>query len=371
MRDELLGVIRKRGLGLYSKPLLSTSTKSKDDFRLFMTRDARGVHAKLLRFLSAEFSFLSTIYLWNAFSLTRDNKKILSRQEFFKGLGKVPNNSFLKELRKGRSFWKPKYGVVVVTEDEGTYVKLSKLGCPVQILFNENDLLSLESYDLVQVVDCDNFKGVLERLPQTVFLSSIDEAYLERFLELLSSWRDNLEVLKSNEVNSQINALVHKLSPLMPLLNDEVFEKLSLQGVNERIDEINEGISQALKGLNVSGSTLFSMMSQGRMPPEVSQIITSQIKISKLPPHILVEGIPVKLDEGEFELLVRKQDAQEFTGVAERIRKFSELLQEVPQILEELSEELLLFDFISGVSKYLSKASSYPTISESSLVIAS
>ena len=49
-----------------------------------------------------------------------------------------------------------------MTEDEGTFVKLNELGCGVQLLVNENDVQDLERYDVVQVVDCDDFSLMLE-----------------------------------------------------------------------------------------------------------------------------------------------------------------------------------------------------------------
>ncbi|MEK6918767.1 MAG: hypothetical protein AABW73_01885 [Nanoarchaeota archaeon] len=334
---------------------------------LFITKDAKLVHQRTIRAVSEKFVLPSTDDLWHAFPLTDDPKEILRRQEFFHlSLSKdVNNNSFLKSLKKPKSWWKPKYGVVVATEDEKTYLNLTKADCPAQLLLTDNDLMSLESYDLVQVVDCDNFSSSLERLPQSVFLSSSDDAYLERYLELLSSWSANIDVINSSGIiNERILNIVSKLSPALQLLKSDVVKKISLNDVDSALERINEGISMRLELMNLSGASVFSMLSQGKIPKEVLDIIESEISNSGIPTHLLKVSIPVRLDDSEFERFVKSQDSDEFTSIAEKVKLHSELLRAIPSLLSQLSQELLLFDFFSGIKQMIRNNDHHPSISE-------
>lgn len=366
MLKELKKIIIDNSITPFSKGdgvLIKPSGKN-----ILVTKDAKLVGQKTLRTLSKNFCLPFTELLWNAFPLTDREEEVLLRQKFFSNsLNKdISDNSPLKLLKKPRSFWKPKYGVLVVTEDEKTYLSLSKANCPAQLLLTDNDLVGLDNYDLVQVVDCDNFTGVLERLPQSVFLNSLDDAYLERYLELLSSWSDNIKIINdSGIVNEHASSIISKLSPALELLKSDAYKKLSLDEVNSSIDEINEGISESLKVMNLSGGAVFSMLSSGKIPKEIEDVINGEVSKSRIPPHLLKLSIPVSLDEAEFDRFAKNQDSEEFTSIAQRVKSQSHLLRSIPSLLDELSAELLLFDFFSGIKKFFSNDDYFPQISDS------
>jgi len=79
---------------------------------------------------------------------------------------------------------------------------------------------------------------------------------------------------------------------------------------------------------------------------------------------LFVRKIPVSIDDEELERLIKIQSAKEHTGVAEKIKKNSNLLRKVPEKLQELSDLILLFDFVSGLSKYVVKTHSFPEESD-------
>ncbi len=364
MIKELISVIRDNNLNTFDN---STPVKS-NGLNLFLTKDAKAIHQKVLRHVSSNFVFPSTSELWSAFPLTNNLDIIKRRQDFFSGFKNNNfDNSFLKSLKKPKNWWKPKYGILVVTEDEKTYLSLTKANCPAPLLLTDNDLVSLESYDLVQVVDCDNFISVLERLPQTVFLNSLDDAYLERYLEILSGWSENINILKNSPINDNVKSIISQFDPLIPLLSNESFKKLTLDEVEKKLEEINEGISSKLSNMNLSGSSVFGMLSGGKMPESVISIIDSEISSSGIPSHLLKAGIPVRLDDLEFEKFVKSQDANEFTSIAEKVKKNSQILRKVPALLGELSSELLLFDFFSGINKFVSSNDHHVIISNDHL----
>jgi DNA mismatch repair protein MutS2 len=361
MHKELISFIRQNNLTPFGNGEVTSKPSGKS---LFITKDAKAVHSRVLRNISSNFSIKSTDSLWDAFPLTDEEVEVARRQEFFKSIhqSRQANNDFLKSIVSPRPSWKPKYGIVVVTEDEKTYLTLSKAGVPVQLLLTENDLMSLENYDLIQVVDCDNFMTHLERLPQTVFLSASDDAYLERYLEILSGWSKNLDILTSNPSSERIAIIVSQLTPLLALLGDKSRQKLTLDNVQSKIDSINENISSRLSGMSLTGTSVFSMLAGGKMPKDVLDIIEAEIVASGIPSQIVRASIPVTIDEGEFERYARYADADEFTSVAQEIKKNSANLRKVPNLLSELCEELLLFDFASGVRKYLRDDDSLPQI---------
>jgi hypothetical protein len=187
MEKELINFASENNLSPFNKT--KTPLKSPSD-SIFKTKDAKSIHTKVLSEISKNFIFADTSNFFLKFPFTDKSDQITSRQNFFSSLQKNQNNEFLKSLALSRSKWKPPYGIVVVTEDDKTFTFLQKMNCPVKILLNETDVTELENADIVQVIDCENFSRALEQLPQTVFLKKVEEAYLERFVELLSQWSD-------------------------------------------------------------------------------------------------------------------------------------------------------------------------------------
>ena len=181
MKEELLKFVLENDLSPFSigKSLIKPNGDS-----IYKTRDAKAVHAKILNKVSSGFVFSETSNLWNCFGFTDDFLEIKRRQEFFKSLV-FGGSDFLDGIDNPRASWRPRYDVVAVTEDESTFVALNKLGCGVQLLVSENDVMDLERYDIVQVVDCSDFKILLERLPQSVFVDSVEDVYLERYLAVI------------------------------------------------------------------------------------------------------------------------------------------------------------------------------------------
>lgn len=346
MEKEILNFIKENRLSPFDKE----KAQIKLDESIFKTRDAKNVHNRLLSIISKNFVFKESSNLWGCFPFTDSLPEIKKRQDFFRGLEKK-ENGFLKELKLPKGCWKPKYGIVVVTEDDKTLMKLKELNIPVQFLISENDASDLESYDIVQVIDCENFTPILERLPQSVFLDSVDEVYLERYVEMLSSWKYNLEILAKNDSNEKISKIVTELTPLLKLTNNKPVENLTREQVEGKLEAINEEISLQIKQLSISGETLFSMLSNNKMPDELKRVIDRAIKNSEIPESIFISAIPVQIDEHELENLLKKQSAEEFTSLAETIKRHSDELTKIPEKLQRLSDELIYFDFISGLSQ--------------------
>lgn len=360
MRRELLEFVSENGLSPFSS---GKSLVKKESQGIYRTRDARRVHGLVLNKLSSGFVFSETSNIWNCFGTDVKRDEILRRQKFFSGL-KSKSNNFLKNLGRPRSTWKPKYDVVVVTEDESTFVKLNELGCGVVLISSQNDVSDLERYDVVQVVDCDEYRGVLERLPQSVFLNSADDAYLERFLEELSGWRENFAILNGTDVSLELRECLDSLIESFVLLENKEGKIISEGEVEEALEEINEWIAEEIREMKISGEDLIKMLGEGKMPAEILQIVQRAVRESGIPEHIFNLGVPVSVDYKELEAQIKLASATEFTDVSERIKRSASTLKAIPGILRRLEAEILVEDFVLGIAKYFDVNMRFPEAGE-------
>lgn len=354
-----MNFVLENGLSCFnpSKSLVKSSPS------IYRTRDAKAIHNKVLSKLSSGFCFPESVNLWNFFSFSLDVSDILTRQEFFKGLVKK-DKSFLAKLSKPRQSWNPQYEIIAVTEDESTFIQLKDLACPVQLIVSESDVLDLENYDVVQVIDCDNYGSVIERLPQSVFIDSVENIYLERYLEQLSCWRDNFEILFNSVVSEEIKEVLFNLKSSFDLIDSKARKVLNVEEAERVLEGINEKISLRVRDMTISGDSLLKMLGEGKMPSDLLEIIEGNIAGSGLPQSIFNIKIPVEIDYSELEGQIKKQSANEFSSLAEEVKRRAEDLKKIPFLLEKLSALLLVEDFCLGVSEWIDDKGNFPTPSE-------
>jgi hypothetical protein len=359
MKEELVRFVLENGLSPFSegKSYLKGEAES-----IFKTRDAKSVHNKVISRISSGFWFHETANLWSWFEFTTEVSAILKRQEFFRGLLRQ-DTSFLGNLSKPRQSWKPRYGIIAVTEDESTFVKLRELGCASQLLVSEDDVSELERYDIVQVVDCEEFRILLERLPQSVFVNSIDEVYLERYLELLSGWRENFNILRKSAVSAEIRQVLEDLEPMFNLLDNKEGKIITEEEVEKTLEGINEQIGEEIKKMTISGDALMKMLSEGKMPQPILEVVRGSIERSGLSENIFNLQVPVTIDYEELEDQIKRQSSSEFTDLAERVKRNAGELKKIPGVLRRLSALLVVEDFVGGVSKFIEAGSVYPSYS--------
>ncbi|NPE26670.1 hypothetical protein HNV12_01545 [Methanococcoides sp. SA1] len=359
MRKELREFVLENGLSVFGE----SGFVKKDKNKLFGTRDASAIYRKVLSKLSS-FVFDDSGKVWSYFGMDVSGDEILERQEFFKKIsgGDLVSGEVLKRLERPRKSWTPKYDVVVVTESEESFVRLNKLNCGVVLISNQNDVADLERYDVVQVVDCDDYVSVLERLPQSVFLDSTEDVYLERFLEELSSWRENFAILNGADVSRELRDCLDELIEPFALLENKEGRILSEGEVERALEDINEEVSEKIKGKMISGEVIMKMLGEGKMSEDILEIVQTAIENTGLPEHIFNIGIPVSIDYKELEEQIRLQSVNEFSDVAERIKRNAEKLKGIPEILRKLEAEILIEDFCSGVLKYLDEDMKFPDV---------
>lgn len=359
MKEEILNFIRECNLSPFNttKTQIGFSSNS-----IYKTRDAKSVHNKVLTKIASKFIFSDTSNILQFFSFTENINEIKKRQEFFFQIrsGGKKDNFFLKQLNSPRSFWKPKYDVIVVTENHETFNKLKEMGCPVQLIISETDVSMLESRDIVQVIDSDEYGIALESLPQSIFLDSIDEVYVERHLEKFSGWVENLKILKQNLLSKHLQEMVEDLIPLIELTGEKESSILTFEKAEEAVEKINEAVNSRLKELTITGDSLVAILSKGIIPNSLNQVINEQIKASGLPFEVVLPGIPVKLDLEELNKTIQKQSSSEFSSMAEGIKAYAHKLKKIPDKLRNLSDTLIFFDFISGISQFISEEMNFP-----------
>ena len=366
MKQEILKFIENNNLS----PFNQTKTQIKSNNSIYKTTDAKRVHNKTLQTISQNFIFPDTANLLQLFSFTNSPQEILSRQKFFKEIlsNKELNNNFLNSIKKPKSWWKPRYDVVVVTEDADTFTKLKEKNCPVQMITSEQDAVLLESREIVQVLNCPEFEIALESLPQAIFLKSIDEAYLERHLETFSGYIKIIEELKQNNLTQELKEITEQLAPLIELTNDGESNSIDPDKITSKIIEANEIIQEKIKELNIQGFQLIEILSKGKLPEEIKKVIHETIEELEIPKNILEISIPLKLDEEELENLIQKQNSNEFSELAEEIKEHSNELKQIPKKLKDLHNQLLLLDFIAGINKFVKEDYNFPQTSEELLI---
>jgi DNA mismatch repair protein MutS2 len=364
IEKELTNLINENNLSPFSFSKTSITNKSQSPYK---TRDSKSIHTKVLNKIASNFIFPETSNFLTTFSFTENPEEIIKRQEFFKQIPKNLTNQFLKALRKPRPTWKPNYGIVATTDNEETFNKLKGINIPVKYLLNEDDVLELENYDIVQAVDIEQFTLALEQLPQSVLIDSVDNVYLERYLQILSGWKDNFEILKQIPEQSIIN-IIQNFNDLFNLISLEKSEKITREIVETKLEIINQEISDEVKEKNISGTELLQMLSDNKIPEALQEIINRAIKKSNLPVQFLDEKIPVKINENELEEFLKLQDANENTDFSKQLKRNSETLKKVPELLDEIETKLLLYDFYAGISKFIKEQMQYPSPSEEFLI---
>jgi len=352
MEKEMINFILENELSIFNRSK-SELTVKKESEGIFKTKDAKSIHTKTIGKIAEGFVFSDTRNLIDFFNITADLNEVHRRQEFFKLVEKNLDNGFLNLIKMPEKKWKPKYGVVVVTEDEKTLIELKKIDVPVKFISTSDDVESLENYDLVQVIECEESRMALERLPQSVFVRNISEVYLERYLEILSGWKNNLNLLEANKTNAEISGIITKLKEMLKLIDEKETNKINRDEVEGKLEEMNENIADKMKTLSISGQAMFDMMSKGILSKEIIDLIDKEIESSGIDEGVFEKKLPLTIDEKELNKLLKEQDSNEFVDFAENLRRNSSKLREVPKKIKELEVSLLLLDFYSGISKFI------------------
>ena len=334
MKSEIVDFVNENRLSPFNSP--KTLVK-RDGFSIYKTGDAKKIHRQVLQVLSRRFVFEETNNLWNFFRFTNEIDEILKRQEFFKGVLNL-DRDYLNELTHPRKTWSPDYNIVVVTEDEATFVELQKLSCPVQLIVSENDVVDLDKYDVVQVIDCETYGNVISRLPQSVPINSVEDVYLERYLEILSSWKDNFGVLDEKS-SGRLKEIVNDLKELFLLIDTKKNKIITVEEVEKILEDINEKINGKLKELTISGESLVKILAEGKIPEDFEKIIQNALEMTDLPGNVFSFKIPVEIDYSELDKYIHLKSATEFTNLSEKIKSYAEKLKMVPEYLRELEVE--------------------------------
>ncbi len=348
MKKEMIDFIKEFELSPFNNYKTSLKTQNSNFLK---TKDARAVFTKLMSKISREFVFPDTSGILNLFSsFEEDLNKVFEKQLFFKSLN-TKDNSRLLELKRPKKTWSPDYGVIVATEEEDVFVRLREKDCPVKFIVNENDISELKDADIVQVISCDNFSLILERLPQTVFINDEDEVYLERYLEMLSGWKDNLDVLKQLDLGERGNQIILEIGKILEIVDNKKTE-LKRENIERSLEQANLNLESQIRNMSISGDLLMSILKKEAIPENLKKAIREEISKTGYPEQIFIEDFPIKLDDRELEKLIREKEVRGFVDLAERIRLNAKTLKKAPELIRELEAYLLIYDFESGIKKF-------------------
>lgn len=328
--------------------VFSPAPSEKNEYPHLRTRDAKAVHTRLISMMCTATKLKPTRLIFQRFAYTSDMKEIARRKQFF---SLKSDNSVLDKLKEPIPSWRPEYGVLVVTESEkvAAYLRTNKI--PYQLLVTENDIKDLEAYELIQVIECDRYERLLEELPQTVFMDSEKDAFIERYLILLSGWLKNLHLLQDfdfSDLNEGIQSVIEKLLSLEHLLNQSTLQGLDERSVDVKLAQMNSELETFMKSFTITGSDLFAMMSRQQQPKEITQKISELIKASGLPQDICTRSVPIQLDETEFQKRLDELEKNKYASSAENVKKHASLIKEIPTLIESLQAYLIVIDFLGA-----------------------
>lgn len=365
MQNDIYSCITQHSLNPFN---VETKTIGFAKESVLKTKEAMAVQAKVRRVLSSSCVFHDTAYLFDLFSLSTDARVIQSRQDFVKSLNSV-SRDFLRHIRTPKPQWKPPYSLTVATAQEKTYMHLRKRNVPVILLQTRNDLKSLESYDVVQVVEAEEFSGLLEELPQVVF-TSVEDVFLEQHLQVLSGYKELLSLLDAHRedlarVIADFNDIIGSLqAPL--LLLDASSKRFSHDDALVALERVNSELALELKSLTLQGDALFTL-ARGSIPPEIHVLVSRAIERTGLPRSIFTIGVPVRLEEGTLHTVLREQEITAYSALAARIVKQGSTLKRVPVLLAQLHASLVYYDFIGCLADF-HKDSTLPSLGDAFVV---
>ncbi|MEM4330443.1 MAG: hypothetical protein QW273_00335 [Candidatus Pacearchaeota archaeon] len=347
MKEEIFSYIEKEKLGLFEKRELKI-------FQNFIckTKETKEIFKKLINFLSRNFVFENTKYLLNVFIKENTKEAIIKKQNFFSKLSEFSfDNKFLSNIKNNPPSWYPFYDIIVVTENENSFLYLKKNNIPSFLINSERDLFEISKYDVIQAIDCETFSYTLEKLPQTIFLSSIEEVYLERYLINLSRWKENILLLEKENVPSDIKEIIKFLVSFFPLIEKNNLALFDKEELEKKIDSANKKIKEDLKKITLSGDSLVSLFVKG-IPEEIKKLISERIKEEGIFEEFVSFEIPLKLNEKELDNFFKKETKKRsFEFSFDLKRKANQIIQ-INNKLNQLEKSLLYFDFCSGLYKY-------------------
>ena len=149
MIDEIFTFIKENDL----YPFSIEKPNKKNTESIYKTSDAKSIHNKIISKINSTCTFSSTSRLLDLLDFTNSFKTIKSRQVFIKTIQPNLEKSFLKKLKQPKPNWRPPYGIIIVTEDESTFMELKKRNIPTHLLHSVRSIEELDSYEVVQAVN--------------------------------------------------------------------------------------------------------------------------------------------------------------------------------------------------------------------------
>lgn len=363
MLNEIKHYIRINELSPFTEAVMNNTKKSS----IFKTAEGKKIHNKVLNFISSNFYFKDTKKILEYYFFTDDPKIIKQRQELFNFKNSFKDSEWLKTLKLSKDSWKPSYSIIVVTEDEETYMKLKKNKIPAELFYSTSQIEDLKYYDIVQVLDCEKYGFQLERIPQSIFLNSIEDVYIERYLEQLSLYLNILENITEKPtvlaINPDLNKKTKLFLELKPLMQKVCSKIISKEDVESKLIVMNQQLADKLSSITLSGTSLLQALGN-KFDTQIVTLINSIICSSGYSSNIFKSNIPIEIDYDELEQEIKKNGTEVYTSLSDKIYKNKDIIKNIPQYLKDLEQTLVLLDFIQGICKNYRDEYKFPSFSE-------
>jgi DNA mismatch repair protein MutS2 len=349
MREKIFTFLKENNITLFESKSLPCINPS------FKTKDAAKVYTKIITSLR---SLCSTKAGSQLLSFFQNEKDLNEKQRFFQSLmekekkSEYSSNTFLKKIKEPNISWRPEYSIIIATEDEDIYMELRKEKIPVIHLANPSEIEELKSYDLVQYHECDRFVTLLEEIPKSIQIKNKEDIYVERNLIALSSWINIINLLGENQAYDSFPSL-QKIVPLLPFIEKKEKITICKEDIERILEDINENIKTKLKDLILSGESIVAILQSKELPKEVKNLIYEEIRNTNLPYELFIDTFPVEIDYDSLDNIIKGQESSTFIDSAMHILKNKETIKMIPVLLEQLEQEIIIFDFECAMQRYL------------------
>lgn len=324
----------------------------------FVTREGKRVVQKVFSQFKQHFVFKNTAHLLHLFDIFSSEENKTSIRSFFESIRDMDFHVDQSSLQKERASFRLPYSYTAITADEETYAAIKRKQIPVHLLISEWDLQSVHDYDVIEAIDCEQFESALDQLDHVQFVTDVDALYPEQSLSLLSEYRSIISTLAT-----QTDLLSHSFFPATVKKNLlELYGLLDLLDIKQDIDsaadiqvslrEVNQELEEKLKEMTFEGGSLFEILSQGRLPQQVTDSIRLLLKEHNIPESLISLSVPVTFDEEAYEEQV-KEDLQNSHLQFKQKLHHSKAIYTIPDKIQKLESLLLILDCIHGLKTSL------------------
>lgn len=327
--------------------LIELAAQKRDNWQNlpFKTKESRKVFDKVCSYLSSYF------YLSN----TSDLLKLLPEMpsDFWISQREFTCNLDTKDVGVS-ALWRPVYSWIVATENETVYRSLKEQQIPVQFIDSTHSIDAIEHYDVIRAFDCEQFVWALERMPQCIFVKSLNQIAPELILREFAK-KKNLILFAAQQLKMPLPFVEQTISELLQacsLLEQNVSKKIEKKALELQVHELNKKLVSELETVQINGSAMLLLMQKKELPQAVYTLIDRLVVESGLPSELIIRQIPLEIDEELVDERISEQSTDSNRKLALQLQSNAELVNKIPRLLFDLDVYFSVADLVQGISAY-------------------